>query len=84
MTARYEKALVVTDTVETQAAALGLLVRLLHARGYTQLRSRLNFRGDSYLGTQELWIEYADPPPPEPAGGLSRWLRWVMPGAWRK
>ena len=59
---RYETTLVATERRDTQAAALAELVVMLHARGYQQLRSRLSFQGGNYLGSQETWIEYPDPP----------------------
>lgn len=58
---RYEQTLVETTAYETSAQTVDELVRLLRERGYTQLRSRLNFKGDVYLGSQEPWIEYPDP-----------------------
>lgn len=58
---RYERTLVMTDLHETQAAALDALIASLHERGYTQIRSRLSFRGSTYFGSQELWIDYPDP-----------------------
>ena len=76
---RYETALVVSEDVETKAAALHELIGRLQAKGYTQLRSRLSFNGAHYLGSQEPWIEYPDPerkPPPSsgPLGWVRRWL----------
>jgi hypothetical protein len=61
---RYETTLVRTDGCETPEHALDQLIRRLRERGYTQLKSRLNFRGDRYLGSQEPWIEYPDPDGP--------------------
>ncbi len=58
---RYEQTLVETAACETSAQTLDELVRMLRERGYTQLRSRLNFKGAAYLGSQEPWIEYPDP-----------------------
>lgn len=72
---RYETTLVATDLQGTQAAALAELVRMLHERGYQQLRSRLSFRGGTYLGSQEEWIEYLTP---ERSVGLWKSLiEWV-------
>lgn len=68
---RYETTLVATDLQGAPAAALAELVRLLHERGYQQLRSRLSFRGGTYLGSQEEWIEY---PAPERPGGFWKGL----------
>src|SRR5881397_1917833 len=58
---QYETLLAVSADADSPAAALADLVRKLHGRGYTQLRSRLTFAGGTYLGTQEQWVEYADP-----------------------
>src|SRR5213080_4140353 len=61
---RYEQTLVETAACDTSVQAVDELVRMLRDRGYTQLRSRLNFKGAAYLGTQEPWIEYPDPSAP--------------------
>lgn len=58
---RYEKFLLEADAQATEEAALTTLVTQLHERGYTQLRTRLLFRGEQYLGNQELWDEHDDP-----------------------
>ncbi|MBM4121607.1 MAG: hypothetical protein FJ249_03315 [Nitrospira sp.] len=72
---RYETTLVMTDRCETQTAALGELIRLLHERGYRQLRSQRSFRDNRYLGSQEQWIEYQDPELPGGRHrGISGWL----------
>jgi hypothetical protein len=72
---RYETILVTTDQCETQAAALGELIRLLHERGYRQLRSQRSFLDDRYLGSQEQWIEYPDPEPSaDRHRGISGWF----------
>ena len=64
----YETAVVKTGGGPTTDAALSELIVLLRERGYTQLKSRLNFRGPQYLGSQEPWTEYPDPDQPsEPA-----------------
>ncbi|HTK88321.1 MAG TPA: hypothetical protein VL329_11330 [Nitrospiraceae bacterium] len=61
---RYEQTLVETAACETSIKTLDELISMLRDRGYTQLRSRLNFKGEAYLGTQEPWIEYPDPNAP--------------------
>lgn len=58
---QYETLLVVSADTDSPAASLADLARRLHERGYTQLRSRLAFAGETYLGSQEQWVEYADP-----------------------
>jgi hypothetical protein len=63
---RYEQTLVETAVCETSIKTLDELISMLRDRGYTQLRSRLHFKGAAYLGTLEPWIEYPDPnAPPE-------------------
>lgn len=73
---RYEQTLVETAACDTSVQAVDELVRMLRDRGYTQLRSRLNFKGAAYLGTQEPWIEYPDPHAPAefPEGPVSEQL----------
>ena len=63
---RYEQTLVETPECETSREAIDEVVRLLRERGYSQLRVRLDFRGETYLGTQEPWLDYPDPEPAEP------------------
>lgn len=58
---RYETTLLVTNDCPTHADALVALIRLLHARGFQQLRSQLSFREHTYFGNREPWIEYPDP-----------------------
>ena len=69
-TLRYEKVEIAGESGEAKEAALLALIRHLQARGYTQLRSQISFRGIQYLGSQEPWVEYPDPdrPTPEPSG----------------
>ncbi len=58
---QYETLLVVSADADSPAAALADLARKLQGRGYTQLRSRVAFVGEIYLGGQEQWVEYVDP-----------------------
>lgn len=80
---RYEQTLVETAACDTSVQTVDELVRMLRDRGYSQLRSRLNFKGAAYLGTQEPWIEYPDPNAPvEPLEGsvpeqLARRTGWI-------
>ena len=80
---RYEQTLIETKACETSVHTVDELVRMLRGRGYTQLRSRLNFKGASYLGTQEPWIEYPDlNAPPDYGAGipieqLARRTGWI-------
>lgn len=73
---RYERTLVVGEPAETPGGAVVHLVHALHARGYRQIRSRLSFKGEEYLGSQEPWVEYPDPPPPP--RGLGALLGKIM------
>jgi hypothetical protein len=58
---RYETTLLATNDCATPADALIELIRLLHLRGFQQLRSQLSFREKVYFGSREPWIEYPDP-----------------------
>ena len=69
---RYERFLLETEPQTTEKAAVTLLIAQLQDRGYTQLRSRLQFQGETYLGNQELWEEHPDP---ESRGFLARFVR---------
>ena len=57
---RYEKFQLEAERQTTEPAALANLVSQLQERGYTQLRTRLHFRGNHYLGNQEIWNEHED------------------------
>ena len=57
---RYERFRADGSSRLNEAKALENLIQTLQAQGYTQLRSQLIFRGKSYLGSQELWIDYSD------------------------
>ena len=59
---RYEATHVVTEPVDTQEAALQLLITALHGHGYRQLKTQISVRSGTYLGSQESWVEYPDPP----------------------
>lgn len=78
---RYETTHVVTVTQHTPGAALEELIRMLQGQGYSQLRSQLNFRKGTYLGSQEPWIEYPDPErkPGQEDGWLKRLVRCFQP-----
>ena len=71
---RYERFLVETEPQVTEQAAVAMLINQLQDRGYTQLRTRLQFRGEAYLDNQELWEEHQDP---EPEGILVRLWRTI-------
>jgi len=63
---RYENLRVTSEGQPTQDDALISLIQTLHAQGYRQLKTQRSFRDGMYLGSQELWVEYPDPPEPEP------------------
>ncbi len=69
---RYERFLLETEPDVTEPAAINRLITQLQDRGYTQLRSRLQFRGEAYLGNQEPWEEHPDP---ESRGRLARFVQ---------
>jgi len=58
---RYETTRLVTTDCATPTDAMVELIRLLHVRGFQQLRSQLSFRENTYFGSREPWIEYPDP-----------------------
>lgn len=60
---RYERTKIQVAHHATESEALDHLIRQLQTLGYSQLRTRLLFQGETYLGTQESWIEYEDPSP---------------------
>ncbi len=78
---RYETVRITTDPHATQEDALLVLIQMLHAQGYRQLRTQMSFCRGRYLGSQERWVEYQDPPQPEaePSGFITRLVRWVSP-----
>ena len=70
---QYETFHVIIGPVSTEEQALKELVRELQRRGYSQLRHQRLFVGECYLGSQEVWVDYPDPP-----------LRPEQPGFWRR
>ncbi len=75
---RYETLRITTEAHPTQDEALGRLIQTVHAQGYRQLKTQMSFRNGVYLGSQELWVEYQDPPQTEPErpGFLGKILNW--------
>ena len=61
-TFRYETLVIETAGADSIAALNGM-IRSLQERGYRQLRARLTFLGETYLGSREPWVDYADPEP---------------------
>ncbi|MDH5625474.1 MAG: hypothetical protein OEY21_05160 [Nitrospira sp.] len=80
---RYEAVRVATEPLLTQDAALLSMIQVLQGRGYRQLKTQKSFSNGLYLGSQELWVEYPDPPEAEPdrSGFLARVLSWFRPGS---
>lgn len=77
---RYETIRFSTEPQPSQDAALLALIQVLHAQGYRQLRTQVSFRDGTYLGSQELWVEYPDPAAPvKPKGWLSTIAGWFRP-----
>jgi hypothetical protein len=66
----YEQFLLKTGPQPNEQAALAILITNLQENGYTQLRSRIHFRGKNYLGNQEIWEDHPDPEQP------NWWKRW--------
>lgn len=75
---RYEGIVVTSQPSDSPRGAVSQLVAALHAKGYTQLRTRLSFKGEEYLGSQEPWVEYPDPPPKRVATRFGDWLRRLL------
>lgn len=76
---RYERLRVDGEPYDSEEKALLALIKTLHSRGYTQLRTQLIFRGDQYLGSQEMWVDYPDPEPVQtPHVGFLDRIRMVL------
>jgi len=69
---QYEALHLSTDWYPDRDAVLPALTDMLQSRGYRQMKTQMTFRGESYLGSQELWVEYPDPP--EQAASSGGWL----------
>lgn len=78
---RYETVRITTEEYSTQDDALTILIQTLHTQGYRQLKTQRSFRDGVYLGSQELWVEYPDPPPAEPeqSGFFDKIRSWFKP-----
>lgn len=78
---RYESLHILTEPHPTQDMALLTLIQTLQVQGYRQLRTQISFRNGVYLGSQELWVEYPDPPQsePEPTGIIAKLLSLFRP-----
>jgi hypothetical protein len=58
----YEAFAVEGTAFPTTGAAVKSVVEKLRSFGFTQLRTRLNFKGTRYLAEKETWIDYPDLP----------------------
>lgn len=58
---QYEAVTAETGSLPTVAGALQDLVAKLQEKGFSRLRTRVNFRGKRYLAEKEPWVDYPDP-----------------------
>ena len=76
---RYERLHIDVEPMSSEKESLEHLVRILHERGYRQLRTQQIFLGDQYLGSQELWVDYDDPDLPlQTESGWRSWVRGLF------
>ncbi len=75
---RYERKRAASPEAPDTAQALRALIALLQHEGYTQLRTQQSYRDGAYLGSQEPWIEYPDPPKPSHSGRFARLKQWFL------
>jgi len=54
----YEGATVQSHEHPTVQDVIADIIRRLHKKGFTDLRTRINFREDRYLAEREPWIDY--------------------------
>ncbi len=54
----YEGATIQSHEHPTVQEVIADIVRRLHKKGFTELRTRINFREDRYLAEREPWIDY--------------------------
>jgi len=80
---RYERVRVHEHSTSSESSAIQNLINTLQTQGYTQLRSQLIFREETYLGSQELWVDYPDVESVEgqKPSKLQQFLQWL---SWRK
>ena len=57
----YEGLRVESGTHFEVALVIGDLVERLQRLGFTQLRSRVNFKGSRYLAERQPWVDHPDP-----------------------
>ena len=56
----YEALVTESDVHQTVGGAITEIVDKLRHLGFTQMRTRLNFKGQKYLAEKESWVEYPD------------------------
>jgi len=56
----YEDLEVNSRVYPTVSGAIKDIVGQMHDHGFTQIRTRLNFKGLKYLAEKETWIDYPD------------------------
>ncbi len=54
----YEDLKVQSDPLSTVSAAIADLVHRLREFGFTNMRTRVNFRGKRYLAEKEPWVDH--------------------------
>ncbi len=76
---RYEETRVTGEPAASQDTALERLIVILQRQGYRQLKTQIIFRDGTYLGSQDPWTEYADPPSPQPTllAAVRSWFQRV-------
>lgn len=60
-TFQYEGISAESDAHVTVPNALSDLAGKLQEKGFTKLRSRVNFKGKRYLAERHVWVNYPDP-----------------------
>jgi hypothetical protein len=58
---QYEAVTAETGSLPTVAGTLQDLAAKLQEKGFSRLRTRINFRGKRYLAEKEPWVDYPDP-----------------------
>ncbi len=61
-TVMYEALSIDSNIHRTVKETLTEIVEKLHEFGFSQIRTRLNFKGQKYLAEKETWTEYPDTP----------------------
>ncbi len=56
----YEALVTESEVHQTMGGAIKEIVDKLRHLGFTQMRTRLNFKGQKYLAEKETWVDYPD------------------------